>query len=344
MAVKVMTDTGMAIRAALAEKAEAGNTSFIHEKDVLKHGGNAPQWQEYDDTLTRMEVLARKFVLHYYGVLKGKDASELDEAGIRRDDELKKINSELINLKKDLLSWVDPEQKHRCSYVDGVVIGEMAHDIISQKNNVEGEKGFKSRSAHTYASRRVFRHRLEANLGILITGADVIEPEHAHYLRVEKQLVGKVRGAEKAVKEFQEQRATFITFATDFEIPEEQQKARLAYYDKQIESADEDVEAAKKELAQFHRDHTDKKLVEPTIQEEMGQAQKEEDKSAILEKVQAMTEEQKKEVMGLLKLKPRKGEADDALNERIAEAIMKVKELTEVEPAEEAKAEPAEAK
>ena len=334
-------DTGYAIRAGLAEKAEAGNTSFIHEQDVLKYGGNKNQWRKYDDTLVKMETYARQYVFYYYSVLQGTDGAALDEAAVKRDEELQRINNELISLKKELLGWIDPEQKHRCAYCDGIVIGEMAHDVIAQKNNTEGTKGFKSRSAHTYAARRKFRHALEAYMGILITGADVVEPERAHYLRSEKTLLGKIRSAEKHKQELTDQRATFVSFAAEFQLSEDQQKVRLHTYDQQIEQAEKDIEEAKKALASFHIAHPGKKAIEPTIQEEMGEARKEEKMSATLEKVEAMDDAKKAEVMKVLKINKRKSEKVESLNKRIAEALFKLSEASESESqAEPEQAEP----
>lgn len=332
------------IRKALAEKAESGNTSFIHESDVKKHGGNGNVWRHYDSLLTEMEELARSFVEYYYMVLGGNDSADIDERALKRDKRLKALNSKLIEKKKELLKWVDPEQKHRCSTFDGVVIAEMAHSIIAQKNNVEGEKGFKSRSAHTFAPRRAFRHRLEAHMGILLTGADLVGAEHAYYLRVEKQLLGKVRGAERAKNEVANNKAKYIAFTVDFladtgePYPEEAKEKRIKEFDEKIKELDKDIESAKKELAEFHKEHRDQRMSEPTIQEEMGQAKKEEETVAILEKVSEMTPEKKKEVMGVLKLKERKGEKEESLNKRIAEAMYKFYQATKV--AEPEKAEP----
>lgn len=331
------------VRKALAEKAENGNTSFIHEDDIKNHGGNKNVWRTYDTLLTEMEAIAREFVKYFYMTIGGKDSAEIDKKYLKRDERLKDINSRLIDKKKELLTWVDPDQKHRCTDFDGVLIGEMAHKIQRMKNNVDRVDGFKSKVAHTYAERRTFRHRLEAELGILITGVDVMDPEHAHYLRVENKLLGKISSAEREKKELTDKRAGFIGFVVEFGISDEEKEKKLASYDEQISEIDNKIEEAEKQLAQFRREHKDERAYEPTIQEEMGAAKKEEDLSAILEKVKAMTEEQKLEVMKLFGMKSRKSEKVEDLNKRLAETIMSAKDVIN-KPADEPEKAVAEAK
>ena len=286
-----------------------------------------------------MEAIAREFVKYFYMTIGGKDSAEIDKKYLKRDERLKDINSRLIDKKKELLTWVDPDQKHRCTEFDGVLIGEMAHKIQRMKNNVDRVDGFKSKVAHTYAERRTFRHRLEAELGILITGVDVMDPEHAHYLRVENKLLGKISSAEREKKELEDKRAGFIGFVVEFNVSDEEKEKKLASYDEQISEIDNKIEEAKKQLAQFRREHKDERAYEPTIQEEMGAAKKEEDLSAILEKVAAMTEEQKLEVMKLFGMKSRKSEKVEDLNKRLAETIMSAKDVIN-KSAEPEKAEP----
>lgn len=315
------------VRKALAEKAESGNTSYVREDDIKNHGGNKNVWRTYDTILTEMEAIAREFVKYYYMTIGGKDSAEIDKKYLKRDESLKDINSRLIDKKKELLTWVDPDQKHRCTEFDGIVIGEMAHKIQRMKNNVDRVDGFKSRVAHTYAERATFRHRLEAELGILITGVDVMDPEHAHYLRFENKLLGKISSAEREKKELEAKKTSFIVFAVEFEVPEKEKDKKIAEYMSQLSEIDEKIEKAEKQLAKFRREHNDERLYEPTIQEEMTTSSKEDTLSAILEKVRNMTDEQKLEVMKLFGMKSRKSEKVEDLNKRLAETIMSAKDV-----------------
>lgn len=326
------TDTGRAIRLALAEKAENGNRSFVKRDDVKAHGGLDTQWTEYNDTLIKMEAEARKFVLHYYGVLEGKDPASLDAKAIERDAELNRINDKLISLKKDLLKWVDPEQKHRCSFCDGIIIGEMAHDILAQKNNTEGEREFKSRSSHSYASRAVFRHKLEAYLGILITGADVIEPEKANYLRVERKLLGKINAAKRKEQEARDKRAQFVAFAAEYGIDEKAQKARLTELDTNIDGLVSAVKKAETEFNKFRADHRNKKLAEDSIEVILGEQKKEEIKAEATKKVEDMTVEELKKVLDEAKVKYPKKPKKAELQELVVNLMTKDAEQAESEP------------
>lgn len=331
-------DTGRAIRTALMQKAENGNTSYIKWEDVKACQGNRQVWNEWNDTLIKMEQLAREFVFYYYSVLKGSSAAKLDEEKVKRDEKLTALNDAIIKEKKELLKWVDPEQKHRCAFCDGIVIGEYAHSVIRRKNNVSGERGFKSRASHTYAERRTFRKRLEFYLAQVIEGADIIDPEHAHYLRVEKKLLGKINSAKSAQEQLRQKREGMVSNAAMFGTPEEILAKALEPIDEDIKAKDEAISEAESVLAEFRKSHRDRVLTEPEFDADGDINESEDEKQVVTSvtsaEVNGMTMKELKEVLDENGVQYPKKATKSELVEKVMQVMLSEKSESEPEQAE----------
>lgn len=338
------TDAGNAIRAALAEKAENGNRSYVKREDVVSvHKGKDTQWEAYNASLIKFETLARGFVERYYNVLKGTQA-ELDERAMKRDEVLAKINSDIIDEKKALLKWIDPDKKHRCAACDGYVIGEMAHDIIMKRNNVDGEEKFKSRVVHGVKTRAEFRRKLEQYFGIIITGEDVIDPERTHYLRKERSYLSAINSAKKAVEDKRAEKNLMLTLSVKLKASEEARAEQEAEYDEEIAELEKDVETAKKEFLEYRAAHRDQRDTEPTHEEVLGMEKRDEALQAALELTAKMTLKELREFLDEHKVSYPKRARKDDMQKRVAMVMAaNAEEAEAAEPEAEEVAEPEQA-
>lgn len=326
-----------AIISAIKEKAENGNRSYVKKDDIIKHGALETTWDWYNNHLKKMEDVARKFVERQYQLLELGEFQSLDEARADRDEQLDKFNSELIDLKKEMLARVDPDHKHHCSKYDGAMIAAYAHGTEAVQNNTNREKKFQSRVAHTFATRAAFRHALEADFGIIILGTEFMSAEKATYLRKERELMRGVSGAEKNKTEVEEQ-------ISAMENAKAMAPGGAAYFDSVIESLnkklkgfEDEITSAKAKLGRFYADHPEKVMAEPTIDEVMTkkeQEEKEEKRVQLQEQVNGMKKQEKTDLLEKHGVKFNKNEKSADLDERVIEVLAKMEEQADPEQKE----------
>ena len=295
-----MANYNNAIIKALSEKAENGNRTYVRKDDIIKHGATENTWNWYNTHLKKMEEVARKFVERQYQLLEMGEFESLDEAKADRDEQLDRFNSELIDLKKEMLLRIDPDKKHHCTKYDGAMIAAYAHGTEAVKNNTAREKKFESRVAHTFATRAMFRHSIERDFGIIILGTELMSAEKATYLRKERELLRNINTAEKDKTEIEEN-------ISAMQAAKAMAPGGAEYFDKVIEDltaklagAEGEIKSAKAALGKFYAANPEKIMAEPTIDEVMEkklQEEKNEVRVQLQEKVQAMKKQEKTDLL-----------------------------------------------
>ena len=291
-----MNQTQSSIRAALLEKSENGNTSYVRRANILEHGGSNASWDWYDQIMCDFEETARRYVSRLFDVVE-LDGLSVEEVQKKRDAELDGICKEIIALKKEMLKRIDPEGKHIVSKHDGDVIGIMAHGTQATANNVTGEKDFKATRQDTFTTRAKFRHALEGYWGRIILNAGMMSPERATFLREERDLLGKIRGRKSAINEI-EQNIDFMEKVKaksngNTEFFDEQLKNLKA----QLEGANAALKKANKELKLYYEKNPEGVTVEPTIQEVMNKEKKDELKEKARKMAEELTLKEMKELL-----------------------------------------------
>lgn len=328
------TNYNNAIVKAIAEKAENGNRSYVKKDDIVKHGATENTWHWYNDHLKKMERVARQFVERQYQLLEMGEFQSFAEAVSDRDERLDKLNSELIELKKEMLLRIDPEKKHHCTKYDGAMIAAYAHGTEAVKNNTAKEKNFQSRIEHAFSTRAEFRHKLEADFGIIILGADFMSAERATYLRKERELLRGINGAEKAKAKIEEQ-------ISGMQAAKAMAPGGAEYFDgvieglrKQLETMKGEIVAAKKKLGLFYKENPEKVMTEPTIEEVMEKKAQEEineKRVQLQEKVSGMKKQEKTDLLTKHGVKFNKNEKSVDLDDRVIEILMTEPEVAEPE-------------
>lgn len=296
----ILGETSVGIRAALLEKAGNGNTSYVRKETIVDNGGFETSWYWYDDLLCRMEEKSREFVSRYFSILSldgVTDPESVKKKVVERDEILSRFNSELIDMKKEMLAVIDPEGKHHCTKFDGVVIAMFAHGTEAMANNVAGEKDFQIEVQDTFASRAKFRHALEGYFGRIILANGMMSPERATFLREQRKLLGKVNAAKRKIKDLQDQlKGLEIAKSANPEAAKYFESA-IRSLEKKIGGAKGDQKKAERNLDEFHKANPDGTTYEPTIQEEMNKSKKKEVEAKVAEKVNGMTVKELKEAL-----------------------------------------------
>ena len=335
-----MTTTGgIAIRKAIIEKAENGNTSYVREKDIKAKGGFSNTWVWYNNHLKKMEEVSREAVkrLFEYSEIEGVNIEaaspeEIEKAVGKRDEVCEKLFSELIDLKKELLGKIlEPGEKRPCSSYDGVVIALMAHGTQAVRNNTTGEDNFQSRVQDTFQTRAKFRHALEGYFGRILLNQGMMSPERATYLRKEKKLVGDVRSAENKKDEISEEISVLEDMIMKF--PEEAKK----YFEEQLISKKEllvaqeaTIKERKKILGAFYAENRNGVCTEETIEEAMGIEEKEEKKEEAKKQAGDMTKSQLADALTEMAVSFNKSMKKEELQELYAKAMSERDEEPEV--------------